>query len=476
MNTALMTLSGPSHKKVMNSIMKKEEEGATEEVLFGSILLDLQGRTTVSIPEESNLKETKEKFMELFNKIEAMISNLIEQGEWSDGQGAYWNETIRNAKGVVSEGLFSKIISPMEELGQQLIAEEPLADLSEQTQELAGTFKELALLLKTVTTKSESSLQHLTPLFTGEEVVSASNPDRIEKNLHKTWQEMKSIIQTFHEKDPSPQASHKAGKEMKELLQKFMHLVESLPNHKSTGQGVLERITQEGTLQERQVFSKLIHMYQNRTDVPKTYHQQTPLTGKDIVKWVKQAMGEDLQQEPKLQAPKYQPLSNNVTMPMTKVEQHVIHMNQNQESTSSQKQMIQQLEKIIQSSRLLTNPKGSMEMLIKLKPGNLGDLTVKFAQVNGEMAVKILVTSQAAKEMLEGNKTQLRHMFSPQQVVIEKVESSALQQQLHEQMDSSSKDREQPNDHNQHVEEQDDMEMTENEELSFHEILMNEKV
>ncbi|WP_146816452.1 flagellar hook-length control protein FliK, partial [Halobacillus faecis] len=266
------------------------------------------------------------------------------------------------------------------------------------------------------------------------------------------------------------------GKEMKESMQKFMKLVESLPNNdKGLGQSVLNRVTKEASIQERQVFKKLIHMYQNRMDVPKTYHQQTPVTGKEIVQWVKQALGEEVQHESKSEASKHQPISNGSVLPMTKVEQHVIHMNKNQESSSSTKQVIHELERIIQSSRMFTNPKGNMEMLIKLKPGNLGDLTVKFAQINDEMAVKILVTSQAAKEMLEGNKTQLRHMFSPQQVVIEKVEASALQQQLHDHLDSSKQDQDQQQKHmhdfdHEHVEDRQD------EELSFHEILMNEKV
>src|SRR5699024_4075522 len=45
-----------------------------------------------------------------------------------------------------------------------------------------------------------------------------------------------------------------------------------------------------------------------------------------------------------------------------------------------------------------------------------------FIEMNGEMTVKITVSSQATKKMLEANIHQLKNMFSPHQVVIEKQE------------------------------------------------------
>ncbi|MGR9050151.1 flagellar hook-length control protein FliK [Halobacillus faecis] len=476
MNTGMMTVLGNSQKMVMNPNTKQKAEGKPEGALFGSLLINFHAMNSMSDSKEVKLEETTEKFIALIEEIETIISNLVEQGASSGGEGVEWKEIVQRAKEAASEGLFSNIISPMIQLEQKLIPEDNFSDLTFEKQNLVVTFKELTSLMTTVTAKNDSSLLHLPSSFNGIETSSSSNPVETEENLHKTWQAMREIIQTFIEEGPSPHLSHKAGKDMKELMQKFMQLVDSLPNKENgLGQDVLERVMKKASNEEQKVFNKLIQMYQNRMEVPKTYHQQTPVTGKEVVRWVKQALGEEVQQDTKLQSSNHQPLSNGSSMPITKVEQHVIHMNQSQEGSSSQKQVIHELERIIQSSRMFTNPKGNMEMLIKMKPGNLGDLTVKFAQINGEMAVKILVTSQAAKEMLEGNKTQLRHMFSPQQVVIEKVEASAMQQQLQEQMESSDKDRGQPRDHN-HDYEQDEGEDPENEELSFHEILMNEKV
>ncbi|TFB23210.1 hypothetical protein E3U55_05165 [Filobacillus milosensis] len=107
---------------------------------------------------------------------------------------------------------------------------------------------------------------------------------------------------------------------------------------------------------------------------------------------------------------------------LTKQEQFIIHMTRPEQSTTSttnQKQIIEQLQKIIQSTRF-TQVGAQKQLSIQLKPANLGDMMLKFTQIDGQMAVKISVTTQAAKEMLEGNLQQLRHMFSPNQVVVER--------------------------------------------------------
>ncbi|RPF55992.1 flagellar hook-length control protein FliK [Aquisalibacillus elongatus] len=113
---------------------------------------------------------------------------------------------------------------------------------------------------------------------------------------------------------------------------------------------------------------------------------------------------------------------NHQNQQMSRQEQLVVHMtrpNQSTSQTSNQQQMIEQLQKIIQSTRFAQSG-GTKQLSIQLKPANLGEMQMKFLQMDGQMTVKITVASQAAKEMLEGNLQQLRHMFSPNQVSIER--------------------------------------------------------
>src|SRR5699024_4967533 len=76
---------------------------------------------------------------------------------------------------------------------------------------------------------------------------------------------------------------------------------------------------------------------------------------------------------------------------------------------------------VIRNSQFL-NRSGKMELNLLLKPAHLGHVTIKMTQVDGEMMVKMLVSSQAAKDMLEQNMHQLRHLFQPHQISVERNE------------------------------------------------------
>lgn len=94
-------------------------------------------------------------------------------------------------------------------------------------------------------------------------------------------------------------------------------------------------------------------------------------------------------------------------------------MTQSAPSSGQSQQMLQQIEQMVLSTRF-SKPGGATQMTLQLKPTELGDMILKFMKIDGEMTVKITVMSQAAKELLEKNIHQLRHLFSPNQVVVER--------------------------------------------------------
>src|SRR5699024_11587249 len=77
----------------------------------------------------------------------------------------------------------------------------------------------------------------------------------------------------------------------------------------------------------------------------------------------------------------------------------------------------------MESSRYLNLNQANRQMTIHLRPHHLGYIVVKMNELNGEMLVKLMVQSSDAKRMLESNLHQLKHMFSPHQVVIEKQDT-----------------------------------------------------
>jgi Flagellar hook-length control protein FliK len=112
-------------------------------------------------------------------------------------------------------------------------------------------------------------------------------------------------------------------------------------------------------------------------------------------------------------------------LPMSKLEQFTIYLGRHQSTaTSTQQQFMEQLEQIMKITQF-NQKNGTLELTIKLKPAHLGDMMINFTQVNGEMAVKISVSTSSAKELLEANINQLKSMFSPNQVIIEKQQIDA---------------------------------------------------
>jgi flagellar hook-length control protein FliK len=146
------------------------------------------------------------------------------------------------------------------------------------------------------------------------------------------------------------------------------------------------------------------------------YQVENEVTAKDVSRWLESIWNTSVE--------KPIPQSSIMSaMPMSKLEQYVVHLQHNQSPQLAQQSFNQQFENIIQSSRLLTQPAGQSVLSITLNPSNLGEMLVRMTEVDGEMMVKIVVTTSRAKEMLESNMHQLRHMFSPHQVQIERQEA-----------------------------------------------------
>ena len=148
--------------------------------------------------------------------------------------------------------------------------------------------------------------------------------------------------------------------------------------------------------------------------------------------------------------------------PMTPLEQYTIFVN-----------MIEQLQQMILSSRF-GQINGTNHLTIQLKPNHLGDLTIRFMEQDGQMIVKMIVQSKGAKELLEANIHQLRHMFAPNQVIIERQyqeQSFSLQQE------NVNKDEENTGEQHQKHSKQNDNEQEKQEtKATFKDYLFHEEV
>ncbi|OEH91264.1 flagellar hook-length control protein FliK [Bacillus solimangrovi] len=113
--------------------------------------------------------------------------------------------------------------------------------------------------------------------------------------------------------------------------------------------------------------------------------------------------------------------------------QQVVNLTPTQSKSGMQQQFIEQFQKVMQQSKFSSFANGNSQLMLKLNPAHLGSLSIKLIQTNGEMAARIIASTQSAKELIEGNLSQLRHVFAAQNIQVEKFELNLQNQQQFQQ-------------------------------------------
>ncbi|MDC3414134.1 flagellar hook-length control protein FliK [Aquibacillus sp. 3ASR75-11] len=309
----------------------------------------------------------------------------------------------------------------------------------------------------------EQSLEEWMPMESAEK--TNVQPDLINDGmlLSALWDKAINVLKSIEDQAPTK----KQAAVLKNLLEQWVAVTKQTSKNDNASQV----LTNKGTQKEQAIWTQLIQTYQNRSTLvgQQRYANNAEVTSADVSKWVSNALARYKADE------SVQIKESNLTptqQPMTKLEQYVIYVNQTANQETKEQQVMQELQRVLKTSKFLQ--KNGMEQLaIKLKPVNMGDMVVKLTQLNGEMVVKISVTTQVAKDMLEGNLQQLRHMFSPQQVVIEKTDPLSLGDLYSLEQEERFKDA--AKDEQQQQSQQQNQGNTPSE-LSFHDILVNEKV
>lgn len=222
-------------------------------------------------------------------------------------------------------------------------------------------------------------------------------------------------------------------------------------------------------------FSKVYQNYLKRTALSEqtNYRSDSVVTSKDIMKWVKAAVDQ---------------ISNNQDTPTntfgqlfsqqsthSTIEQMQIHLGHQVDSVDQMgEQLLSQFEKAISQSRFIQNLSGGHQLVLKIAPKSLGTIMVELTEIDGEMLVKLTATSQMAKEALEANVKELRHMFSPHNIVIEKQELEPVYLEQSSPFESTP-DQEDSHEQNDQTRERDQNEIGEDS-IRFDELLKQERM
>ncbi|WP_112180846.1 flagellar hook-length control protein FliK [Paraliobacillus zengyii] len=475
------SLIGGQSKSSTREQLESSEEANSIETLFSSYLagdnasleplleqLKIKSdELTTSTDESIRIAELAEQLMLLENDTD--ISNQM-KSLWDQLEPAFEQLSTDLAESTSEEDVL--------ELVEQWIA------VSEEAPEQSSNFlkqqnnTELATWLENIvsskaiaeenTKTNQASVQmaSLEQLFQNNTLQNVDvNQQSIEK-IANLWKQVEQVA-----------AQVSSGKFDQESSVKVLKLLEQWTSlEKSTPLETANLLQEKKGTNEGQLWSRLLGTYQKRTEgqMQAKYQSSAMVTTTDVSKWMKNAVT-SLSSETKATV-------NAETLAtgqqISKLEQFVVHVKQstqtNQKSTSDN--LMEEFQKVIKSSKFMSGPNGSNELLLKLKPNHLGDISVKLTQINGEMMVKITATTQAAKDALETNIQQLRHMFSPNQVVIEKQDAQMFQQTQEE---SNSSFDEQMSESSQQEDaegkEQNDGEQDQSS-ISFEEVLMNERV
>ncbi len=158
-------------------------------------------------------------------------------------------------------------------------------------------------------------------------------------------------------------------------------------------------------------------------------------------------------------------------MQMSRPEQLTLTL-QNGTKQGQTEQLIKQFESILARSQF-SNVNGVQRLFLQLNPGHLGSLRIEIIQQDSVMVAKIVTSTQAAKEAIEGQLNHLKQAFNSQNIQVERVEIS---QQTAGQERFLNRDGEQEQARQEQAERKDEQTSDQDFISSFEEALLNTEV
>ena len=415
--------------------------------------------------ENVNLKSNDSNYSD--RSIFSNLLNLLKANENIDKVEAF--STMIFNKSLLNEHFYLKqLIDPTRAENDTLSTEELIADLNEsESEELDRSMVEDLLRLfenKNIVLTGFTEIPPPTSFVQGNEQAEF-------RQIEVQFQQIVAkLTELFSKLTTNETSITRVTPELRQLLQQWITLEKQLSPKQL--QSINQSINKDR--KEESIIHELINTYKKRVDLiaKRQYNTNAQITNSDIAKWLRHALSNYSSQE-RVHVAAYS-LSNQ-QLPMSDVEQYIIFVNRDNSEMKVSDQILKQFEQTIRTSQFLTKP-GMNQLTFSLRPEKLGEMMVRLTQINGEMAVKIIVSSQATKEMLESNIHQLKNMFSPHNVLIEKEELSLSKEETNKEQnqDQQLKDDEKSDTSQQSS---DDEEQTRKDfKTEFLDSIMNEKV
>lgn len=460
---------------------------ASKGAVFGSLLQNIQQQPVEPIQSETGDEAGNEALNDVIGLLKEVQSLLQEDPAAEEAvssileNGQSLKDLIKDLEeegtGQLDEAVFSQLQVNLADLLTEIkdawqTADEPSKEMSE----LSSKIDEWIKTSDTQQSSKAANLLQQVHMVPSQQVqVPAPLQDRIEQVLKEIEAAMKQA---------------ETGTDLAKVSPKLLKLLEEWSAlTKQTAQLADGQKVSASMLPKEMsdTWRALADTYDKRTTMTgkQYYNGEAKVTSGDVLKWIGNALqnGKSGQGKEEIAV---NPISSatelNIQsspngqivqiMPMSKTEQFQIHLSAQPNSQQQNTEFTSQFQRIVDTSRFLQTGSMNRQLVINLNPGNLGDIMIKMQRVDGELMVKLLVNSPEAKRLLESNLTQLRNMFSPHQVTVEKQEAVIATAPGSEQQAAREQQKEQQSRQQQSKQQQQDHQ----EDSAFSEFLMNAKV
>lgn len=385
-----------------------------------------------------NQSEVAEELVMIMDHLEQILNDHKgEETAFTDEQLSHILEQLEN--GDISEEQFVQVVQALKDILSNIPEEMKLRN--EQMTKVSSVIHAIEQQLKgnnPINMFAQISQRFDSGSFTNQE-------ENVPSGLYATSKAIQEVSTQAHElieEVLNQEQSVKIHKQLAQLLEQAQNLKQQL-----TSLGDEELAEGEKDTVDK-IWSNLQSMYEKRTSINKggIYTENAKVRPADVGTWLQHMVGDtELSQT-----------QSHISMQqhMTPVEQYVMHIRTQDGGTLQNEQMMQQFQQIVNQSALGKN-QFFKQLSITIQPEQLGEMTIRLVQIEGEMIAKITVTSQATKSALESNLHQLKNMFAPHQVMIEKQEGDS---QANFEQDNTKEDQQQSSDQHEEDHHGDDKE------------------
>ena len=91
------------------------------------------------------------------------------------------------------------------------------------------------------------------------------------------------------------------------------------------------------------------------------------------------------------------------------------------ERSAQSEALLKEIQNLINRSQM-SNSQGTMRLMLKLYPENLGSIRIEIMQKDGVLTARLLTTTTAGKELLDSNLHQLKSAFVAQNIQMERID------------------------------------------------------